>query len=56
MGDLEALVWIAGIVISILLCVQYKRKQEAEQFRKDNDSYNTCKRDEKYRIKNYKWR
>ena len=48
---MEAFSIIGGLIIGILVYVGYRGNKRNAWIKRDNDPYNTCKRNEEYRIK-----
>ena len=51
---MEALIVIGQIVLAVLCIMLYKRHNDRQWFIRDNDPNNTVKRNEEYRIREWK--
>jgi len=48
---METLIIIGQIVVAILIVILYRNGEHQKWIQRDNNPYNTCKRNEEYRIK-----
>ena len=48
---METLLIIGQIVLAILIAIEYRNRERQKWIERDNNPYNTCKRNEEYRIK-----